>query len=341
MKTFKFAKMATAAIPLILLCLLLTAAPVHAVGTAAGTLISNTASIAYQDAGTNNYTATSNTVDVTVSSVFTVSVNCAAAQNSNSNTTTYYACTLTNTGNASNTFALSALSAPVWTTALLADDGFGGGANIPNNGIHEAGETTVTATTGALAADATYMFFMAVTVPAGTPNGTTSITTLAVVGSADGTAVDDTTVPRTTTAQAPALTVAKKVRNVTTAGAFAAVGVTAKPAEILEYQVLVTNAGTVQATSVVLSDILNANVTYVAGSLYVGSNIVFNGAGNTNKSDAAAGDAGCGVDACGAANYAAGSKTVTFYLGNTATEIAGGTLGLASTVYAYYRVTVN
>lgn len=340
MRSFKFGKTSRTALPLMLLLLLLVTTPAHAVGTPTGTVISNTASIGYQDASTNTYTANSNTVDVTVSSVFAVSVSCAGDQSTNSNTTAYYACTLTNTGNATNTFALVAASAPGWTTALYADNGAGGG--IANDGLHQAGEVTVTASTGALGADATYKFFAAVTVTSGTANGTTSVATLTVTGSGDAGAADDTTVTRTTTAQAPALTVAKKVRNVTAGGAFAASGVTAKPTEILEYQVLVTNAGTVQAISAVLSDVLNANVTYVAGSLWVGSNgAASNGAGNALKSDAAAGDAACGVDACGAANYAAGSKTVTFYLGNTASEAAGGALAPASTVYAYYRVTVN
>lgn len=319
---------------LILMGVLVSSSRVYAVGTLAGTTISNTASISYQDAGANNYSATSNTVNVTVSSVYTVSVTCAANLNANSNSTAYYACTLTNTGNASNTFALSAASVPGWTTSLYVD------AN--NDGIHDAGETTVTASTGAIAADGTYKFFMAVTVPAGTANGTTSVGTLTVTGSGDAGAGDDTTVARTTTAQAPALSVSKKVRNVTATGAFAAAGVTAKPAEVLEYQVQVTNGGAVQATNVVLTDVLDANITYVAGSLWVGSDGgTYNGAGNANKTDAAAGDAACGADACGAANYNGGSKTVTFYLGNTSNETTGGTLNTTSTVYVYYRATVN
>ena len=333
-------------VALVLFGLFLTAIPAQAVGTAAGTTISNTASIAYQDAAANSYTATSNTVDVTVSSVFTVSVSCAVNQSAPSNSTAYYACTLTNTGNASNTFALSVASVPGWTTGLYADDGVGGGTL--NDGIHQAGETTVTASTGAIVADATYKFFMAATVPSGTANGTTSVSTLTVVGSGDAGVGDDTTVARTTTAQAPALTVSKKVKNFTTtpgggAASFVASGVTAKPGETLEYQVLINNGGAIQATSVVLQDALDTNVNYVAGSLWVGSdNSANNGGTNANKNDAAAGDAACAVDACGAASYAAGTPNkVWFYLGNTANETTGGTLASASSVYAYYKVTVK
>lgn len=334
MKMFGCGKHGITVLPLVLFCLLLVTAPAHAVGTPAGTTISNTASISYSDASANTFSVSSNVVDVTVSSVFTVSVSCAADQSTNSNSTTNYACTLTNTSNAANTFALSAASIPGWSSAVIFDTN--------GDGVRQGGEITATATTGALAADATYRFFLGVTVPANTANSTTSVATLTVIGSGDAGAGDDTTVARTTTAQAPALTVAKAVRNVTTSGAFLASGVTAKPAEILEYRLLVTNNGAVQSTNDVLLDVLNVNVTFVPGSLWVGSNgTANNGAGNLVKTDAAAGDAVCAIDACGAANYNGGSKTVTFYLGTTANETTGGTLAPASAVYVFYRVTVN
>ena len=203
-----------------------------AVGTPAGTAITNQATVTYTDASANNFSATSNTTTVTVLPVYSVAVTAPADQSVPSNTAAYYAYTLTNTGNASNTFNLSALSAPPgWGVVLYADDGAGGG--IANDGVHQAGETTVVASTGALAADATYRFFMAVTVPAGTANGTTDTTTLTVVGTGDAGAGDDTSDAVTTTAQAPALTLAKDVRNVTAGGAFGAAA-NATPTQILE-----------------------------------------------------------------------------------------------------------
>jgi uncharacterized repeat protein (TIGR01451 family) len=332
MKSIKAVYHAASSLALMALGLLLFAAPAHAVGTAAGTTISNTASISYSDASANSFTAVSNTVDITVTAVYTVSVSCTADQNANSNTTGNYACTLTNTSNAPNTFALTASSLPAWGTAIIVDTN--------GDGVRQGGETTATATTGALAADATYKFFMSVTVPANTVNGTTSIATLTVVGSGDAGVGDDTTVARTTTAQAPALSVSKKVRNVTTAGSFVASGVTAKPTDVLEYQLLVTNNGTVQASNDILSDVLNANVTYSAGTIWIGSNGTANNGGtNANKTDATAGDAVCATDACGAANFTAG--TLTFNLGTGATELVGGSLAPASAVYVYYRVTVK
>ena len=235
-----------------------------AVGTPAGTAITNQATVTYQDASSNSFSSVSNTTTVTVLPVYSVAITAPADQSVPSNTTAYYAYTLTNTGNAGNTFNLSALSAPPgWGAALYADDGAGGG--VANDGIHQPGETTVIASTGALAADATYRFFMAVAVPAGTANGTTDATTLSVTGTGDAGAGDDTSDAVTTTAQAPALTLVKDVRNVTTGGAFGAAA-NATPTQILEYRVTVTNGGPVAASSVVLSDPINANTGFVVGS---------------------------------------------------------------------------
>ncbi len=233
-------------------------------GTPAGTAITNQATATYQDAAANSFTAVSNTTTVTVLPVYSVAITNPADRSALSNTTAYYAYTLTNTGNAANTFNLGASSAPPgWTVTLYADDGVGGG--VANDGIHQAGETTVIATTGALAADAAYRFFMAVAVPAGTANGTTDVTTLTVTGTGDAGAGDDTSDAVTTTAQAPALAVVKDVRNVTTGGAFGAAA-NAAPAQVLEYRVTATNGGSVAATNIVLSDPINANTGFIMGS---------------------------------------------------------------------------
>ncbi len=234
-----------------------------AVGTPAGTSISNQASVSYQDAASNNFTAVSNSTSVTVTAVYSVAITTPPDASGLRNATVYYPYTLTNTGNASNTFALSTTS-PGWTIVLYADDGFGGG--IANDGIHQAGETNVTASTGALIDNATYQFIMAVTVPAGAADGATETTTLNVVGSGipgPGNA-DDISDTVITTAQAPILSVAKDVRNVTTSGSFTGLGTAnAVPNDILEYQITATNSGSVVASSVVLSDPVNSNTGFV------------------------------------------------------------------------------
>lgn len=335
MKSFKKHSMSGNIVLIIvfLICFFVSTSDVNATGTAAGTTITNQASASYSDASSNSYTANSNSVTTTVNAVYTVSVNTPTDKSGNSNTIVYYAYTVTNTGNNSNTFALSGASGGggnTWTATLYFD------AN--GDGVHDAGETTVTSSTGALAQDTSYKFFVAVTIPQHALNSQTDDTVLTVTGSEDAGAGDDTSDTVTTTAQAPALTITKAVRNVTTSGSFGATA-TANPTQTLEYRVTVANSGAVQATSVLLTDVLNANTTYVTGSIWIGSNgTVYNGSGNTNKTDSTSGDTSSG-DADGAANYSGG--TVTAYLGTGATESAGGSLAIGSTVYVYFRATVN
>jgi uncharacterized repeat protein (TIGR01451 family) len=318
--------------------------PMHAeaIGTAAGTNITNQATVNYQDASANNYSANSNTVTTTVNAVYAVAVNAPVDMSSAPNTRVYYAYTVTNNSNTSDTFALSAASGAggnTWNITLYADDGAGGG--VANDGIHQAGETNVTNSTGALAADATYYFFAAVDIPAGTASGQADDTVLSVVGSGDPGAGDDTSDTVTTTCIGPVLGVTKQVRNVSTAGAFGN-NANADPGHTLEYQLAVTNSGSASATSVVLTDAINANTTFVAGSIWTGSNgAAFNGAGNTNVDDDNTQEGGetCAVDACGQASIS--GATISAYLGNGANETTGGSLGIGSTVYIYFRVTVN
>ena len=319
---------------LILISIFAAANLAVAAGTPSGTAINNQASTTYEDANTNSYSANSNTVTTTVTSVYSVSVTSPADDSGGSNTVVYYPYTVTNTSNASNTFALTTTDGS-WTGTLYADDGAGGGT--ANDGIHQSGETNVTASSGALAADATYQLFMAVTIPANTADTSTDNTTLNVVGSGDAGAGDDTTDQVTTTANAPDLDIVKRVRNVTDAGAFNTTA-NADPTDTLEYRIDVTNNGTVQATAVVLTDSDHANTTYVASQIRIGSNATC--ASNALKTDAAAGDAACAADACGAANFD-GSGNLTAYLGNTANETTGGTLAVSSQVYVCFQVTVD
>lgn len=341
MKIREYPWLSGASLLLALIVLIASAGIARAAGTAAGTNITNQASATYTDASSNSFTANSNTVTTTVNSVYSVSVNSPADQSGNSNTTVYYAYTVTNTSNNSDTFALGAASGAggnSWTATLYADNGAGGGT--ANDGIHQAGETTVTASTGALAADATYKFFVAVTIPADTADAQTDDTVLTVTGSGDAGAGDDTSDTVTTTSQAPALSITKAVRNVTAAGAFDTTA-TADPNDTLEYRLTVTNGGTVTATSVELTDNDNAYTTYTAASIWAGSNgTTYNGAGNTNMDDNNTGAETCAVDACAQASVD-GSGNLSAFIGNGATEVAGGSLAASSTVYIYFRVTVD
>jgi len=322
-----------------LLPVLLTAAlflPVSAAQAApVGTLITNQASASFADANGNNFTSLSNTTTVTVTSVYTVSVTAPPDASGGSNTVAYYPYTVTNTGNDNNTFTLTAATGASlpnsWTAAIYLD------AN--GDGVHQAGETTVTGSTGVLIPNGTYRFFVAVSIPLNTPNGSQDDTTLNVTGTGAGSAAtaQDNVV---TTAQAPNLSVTKAVRNVTTAGAFGAVA-NAKPNEVLEYRLTVNNGGAIAATSVVLSDPDHTWTTYVANTIYIGSNgTTASGAGNVLQDDDNTPPGLCAIDACGYANATAGGL-ITAYLGNGATELVGGSLSPASTVYVYFQVRVD
>ncbi len=325
----------------ILACTLGAAATAEAAGTIAGTSIVNTASVDYEDAGANSYSA-SDTATTTVNSVFTVSVSAPANQSGAAGSSVYYAYTVTNTSNTNNTFALSGASGAggnTWAVTLYADDGTGGGT--ANDGIHHVDETTVTASTGVLGPDATYQFFVAVAIPGGTAAGQTDDTDLSVIGSGDAGAGDDTSDSVTTTAGAPSITVTKDVRN-TAAGGFADTA-TADPTDTLEYRISVNNTGPVDALNVVLTDNDHASTTFVAGSIWIGSDCTaFNGGTNVNVDDDNTQEGGetCAVDTCGQASDD-GSGNITAYLGDTATESTGGSLGPATTVCVYFRVTVD
>lgn len=313
--------------------------PAHnaAAATPSGTAIINQASATYADANSNSYSATSNTVTTTVSAVYTVTVDQNTVNQTGLPGVYYYAYTVTNTGNAANTFALSASSSGGWTTTLYADDGQGGGE--PNDGIHHADETNTTASTGSIGATITYKFFVAVTMPTSAADLGTSTTTLTVVGSGSGGAGDDTSDTAVTTCNKPVLNITKAVRNETAGGSFDTTA-SADPSQRLEYRLTVTNTGSATAQSIVLTDNDNAYTTYTAGSVWIGSNgTTYNGAGNSNKTDANSGDSACATGACGCATVSSGNLTA--YLGNTATESAGGTLASGSTVYVYFRVTVD
>jgi len=307
-----------------------------ALAAPAGTLISNQASATFQDANANNFTALSNTTTVTVTSVYTVSVTTPPDASGGSNTVVYYPYTVTNTGNDNNTFTLTAATGSglpnSWTATIYFD------AN--GDGVHQAGETTVTGSTGVLVPGGTYRFFVGVTIPLNTPNGQQDDTTLNVNGTGAGSAAtaQDNVV---TTAQAPNLSVVKAVRNVTAAGAFGATS-NAAPNDVLEYRLTVTNGGAIAATAVVLTDPDHTWTTYVASSTYIGSDGA-TATNNTLQDDNATIDAGenpCAVNACGYANATPGGL-FTSRLGTGATELAGGSLNPGSTVYVYFRVRVD
>jgi uncharacterized repeat protein (TIGR01451 family) len=225
-----------------------------AVGTAAGTIISNQATVNYTDSNGNPLSVASNVVTTTVSQVGSVTVAPDGAANSNPGDTVFYAHQVTNGGNGSDTIDMTAVSGNGWVTVIFNDNN--------GDGAFDAGDTPMVDTdgdgtpdTGALAADAVVNILAAVTVPPGTVDGTTDSMTVTGTSSFDNTVSDFAT--DTTSVNAPDVTV---VKSVVPAGPQI-------PGTTLTYSVVVTNNGTGDAAAVVLTDNVPANTTFVAGSI--------------------------------------------------------------------------
>src|SRR5687767_14124502 len=146
----------------------------HAAGTPAGTSIQNTAQVSYT-LGSSTVTASSNTSSVTVAEILDAVLTIAAptVQVSAGATTEELVFTLTNTGNGTEAFALTALSAGVVgddfdptlaTSAIYFDTDASGdfsGGDLPYNGSNNA----------VLAADASVRLIVVNDIPNTAVNG--------------------------------------------------------------------------------------------------------------------------------------------------------------------------
>ena len=158
--------------------------------TAAGTQIANQASATYNDS-TGTKTVQSNTVITTVQQVASVTMPAGTAKSAGAGTSVTYAHSVTNTGNGSDTFALSQTS-----TGTLSLTGVVFYADANGDGV--ADNATPISTTGPLAAGATFRFVAVATLPAGATNGTTNALTVRATsgfnGAISATSTDTTTV---------------------------------------------------------------------------------------------------------------------------------------------------
>jgi uncharacterized repeat protein (TIGR01451 family) len=223
--------------------------------TPAGTNITNQAEATWTDANNNPYTQLSNTTTVTVTSVYGILLTDPGDKTGVPLDNVSYGYTIQNTGNATDNYALSAVSVPAWATSIYVDTN--------QDGIYQSGEPAVSSPVQINAGDNAYIVVV-VTIPTATPDGTTAATTLTVTGSLGG-AEDDASDVSTTTVQAPVLGVVKNVRNVTLGGSFDNTA-TAAPNQELEYRITVTNSGSSSASTLVLSDPLDANTGYKMAS---------------------------------------------------------------------------
>ncbi|MEW7847887.1 NEW3 domain-containing protein [Massilia aurea] len=168
---------------------LLAAANGAYAATAAGTVITNQATATYNDS-TGTKTVQSNTVITTVQQVASLTMPAGTAKSAGAGTSVTYAHSVTNTGNGSDTFALSQTN-----TGTLNMTGVV--FYLDANGDGVADNATPITTTGPLAPGATFRFVAVATLPAGATNGTTNALTVRATsgfnGSVNATSIDTTT----------------------------------------------------------------------------------------------------------------------------------------------------
>ena len=158
---------------LLALCLLIVGSTAaYAAAPAAGTSIGNQASATYTDGSGTSRTVTSNTVQTVVQQVASLTLSSNGNKSAAVGSTVYYSHTLTNTGNGTDTFALTSASASsnpfVPSSITIYPDANGTG--VPSG--------PAITSSAALAAGATFQFIVAVVVPGTATSGQTNVQTV-------------------------------------------------------------------------------------------------------------------------------------------------------------------
>ena len=237
-----------AALLAVVFALLAVAASFAFAAAPAGTSIGNQASATYTDASGVTRTVTSNTVQTVVQQVASLTLTANGAKTSSIGSTVYYPHTVTNTGNGTDTYALTvanvAGSAYTMTGLTLYAD----------NGSGQPTGPAIT-TTGALAASASFKFIVAATVPATATSGQTNGIT--VTGTSGFTVTQTAADTDTTTVTANA------VINLTKAVSVASGAPGSGP---YTYTLTYTNTGNSTASAVKITDTIPAGLTEGANS---------------------------------------------------------------------------
>ena len=147
-------------------------------GLASADIILENSAVLRYDGGS----VTSNAVRVTVSQAGSAGVSLAptaATLTGAAGQTLYFPATVTNTGNAAGSFSVSLASQHSWSRNVYRDDN--------SDGIHQSTEQTVISSISNLAVGAAYRLFAAVTLPAGTADGTQDALTLIVTDTGNST----------------------------------------------------------------------------------------------------------------------------------------------------------
>lgn len=218
----------------------------------AGSVIGNQASATYQDGSGQTRTATSNLVETIVAQVAGVDIQADQSKTVSIGGTVYYPHTITNTGNGSDTFDLTAVDADTGNIALGSIVVY---ADADQDGVPD-NFTPITVTPGLNPGDS-YGFIVAATVP-GTASATDSetITVTAASQFDSGTTTDANT--DTVTVTGNAIVEVTKAIDVSSGASPNAGPITVT----MTY----TNRGIGTATNLTLTDSLPAGMSYIADS---------------------------------------------------------------------------
>ena len=218
----------------------------HAAPPPAGTSISNQASASYSDASGVTRTVTSNVVQTTVQQVASLTLVQNGAQNATPGSLVAYPHTLTNTGNGSDSFNLATTNTGAFSMT--------GVQIFADNGSGQPTGPAITST-GPLASNAAFKFIVVGTLPNTATAGQTNAITVTATSVFDVTKTLTNTDTTTVTNNA-VVTLTKAVS--ATSGAPGSGPYT--------YSLTYTNTGNSNATTVVISDVIPAGMTYVATS---------------------------------------------------------------------------
>jgi trimeric autotransporter adhesin len=288
-------------------------APAMAAPPPAGTAIGNQASATYTDASNTPRTVTSNLVTAIVQQVSALTLAQTAAKTVAVGSQVSYPLTLTNTGNGTDTFALSSTNSGAFgfTSVVFYADANGDGI---------ADNTTPITSTTALAMGDVFRFVAVGTVPTTAVSGNTNamvVTAVSGFNAATGTAsVTETT---TVTSQA-VINVSKSMSTATGLPGSGPHTIT------LTYN----NNGNTAATAVALGDLLPAGMTYVAGSGR------WSATGATVLTDAIDGTQGTSPTI--AYSFSAGQVSAVI---NTVAPGQSGTVSFQVTINAYTTATYS
>ncbi len=260
--------------------------PAHAVGTAAGTTISNTATATYTDGSGNLVNVPSNKVDIRVDELLDVKVasadpgDVAALPGATNQVLTF---SVTNTGNGSEAFRLAPINAiggdafdPTTTSLVIDSNG---------NGVYDPGVDTVYnagSNDPVLAPDTSVKIFVLSTVPVGATDGQrgqTDLTATAITGSGtpgttfagQGQGGGDAIVGSTTALGRDKgfyiinTATVSFVKSAAVADPFG--GTKSVPGSIITYTLVATVTGSGSLANLAVGDPVPAGTTYVPGTI--------------------------------------------------------------------------